>query len=62
MRTRVLNLIGAAAAILSAALLLDHLGYPEAAATIDAAVLKDLETRTGTRSTAEIGDAIASLI
>jgi 3-isopropylmalate dehydrogenase len=50
------------AAILSAALLLDHLGYTDAAATIDAAVLKDLETRTGTRSTAEIGDAIASLI
>ena len=50
------------AAILSGALLLDHLGYPDAAAKIDAAVLKDLETRSGARSTAEVGDAIAALI
>jgi 3-isopropylmalate dehydrogenase len=51
------------AAILSASLLLDHLGYADAAATIDQAVLQDLSTRgTAPRSTAEVGDAIAALI
>src|SRR5213592_4698415 len=48
------------AAILSTALLLDHLGLTEAAAAIEAAVTADIEERTGSvRSTAEIGDAIA---
>ena len=48
------------AAILSAALLLDHLGHPEAAARIQAAVAADLVERAelGVRSTAQIGDAI----
>ena len=55
------------AAILSGALLLDHLGHPEAAAVIDAAVLKDLTNRgtaadAAPRTTAEVGDAIAALI
>jgi len=52
------------AAILSAALLLDHLGHPEAAARIDAAVLADLTDRTPgtTRSTSEVGDAIAGRV
>jgi 3-isopropylmalate dehydrogenase len=49
------------AAILSAALLCDHLGLTEAAAAIEAAVTADIQERTagGSRSTAEIGDAIA---
>jgi 3-isopropylmalate dehydrogenase len=50
------------AAILSAALLLDHLGHPDAAAAIDAAAVADLAARVpgATRRTSEIGDAIAS--
>jgi 3-isopropylmalate dehydrogenase len=49
------------AAILSAALLLDHLGHPDAAARVDAAVLADLSERDGAvRRTAEVGDAIAA--
>jgi 3-isopropylmalate dehydrogenase len=48
------------AAILSAALLLAHLGHAEAAARIETAVGEDLIEREGraARSTAEIGDAI----
>ena len=48
------------AAILSAALLLAHLGHPEAAARIESAVGADLLERAelGVRSTSEIGDAI----
>jgi len=49
------------AAILSTALMLDHLGYAEAAAAVDAAVLADLSARTGAaRTTSEVGDAIAA--
>ncbi|MBC2933286.1 3-isopropylmalate dehydrogenase [Nocardioides sp. zg-1228] len=50
------------AAILSGALLLDHLGHAEAAARIEAAVLADLTERApGTsRRTSEVGDAIAA--
>ena len=50
------------AAILSGALLLDHLGHPDAAAAIEAAVLADLtEREPGTsRRTSEVGDAIAA--
>jgi 3-isopropylmalate dehydrogenase len=50
------------AAILSAALLLDHLGYADAAATVERAVLDDLAERVAgaVRRTAEVGDAIAS--
>ena len=50
------------AAILSGALLLDHLGHADAAAAIEAAVLADLAERVpGTsRRTSEVGDAIAS--
>jgi 3-isopropylmalate dehydrogenase len=52
------------AAILSGALLLDHLGHPEAAAKIEAAVLADLsERQPGTqRRTPEVGDAIAARV
>ncbi|MDQ1579109.1 MAG: 3-isopropylmalate dehydrogenase [Microbacteriaceae bacterium] len=51
------------AAILSVALLLAHLGLADAAAAVTAAVTADLAARAGTasaRSTAQIGDAIAS--
>lgn len=48
------------AAILSVALLLDHLGLAEAAARVTAAVTDDLAARGGApRSTAQVGDAIA---
>jgi 3-isopropylmalate dehydrogenase len=52
------------AAILSGALLLDHLGYDEAAATVEAAVIADLAERApgATRRTSEVGDAIAARV
>ncbi|WP_435771530.1 3-isopropylmalate dehydrogenase [Nocardioides sp. SYSU DS0651] len=52
------------AAILSAALLLDHLGHPGAAASIEAAVLADLAERVPgqQRRTPEVGDAIAARV
>ncbi|KRA29639.1 MULTISPECIES: 3-isopropylmalate dehydrogenase [unclassified Nocardioides] len=52
------------AAILSGALLLDHLGHPEAAARIETAVLADLAARTPgqSRRTPEVGDAIAARV
>ena len=51
------------AAILSAALLLDHLGEPDAAARVTAAAEADLASRGDTkRPTAEIGDAIAAAV
>lgn len=55
------------AAILSTALLLDHLGHPEAAAVVEDAVLADLRDRaaagdTGSRRTPEVGDAIAARV
>ena len=52
------------AAILSGALLLDHLGHPEAAARIEAAVLADLKAREPgqQRRTPEVGDAIAARV
>ena len=51
------------AAILSAALLLDHLGYGAAARKIEAAVVADVAARgTEARSTSAIGDAIAAAL
>ena len=53
------------AAILSVALLLDHLGYADAAAAVEAAAIADLAERTaGTHRarTAEVGDAIAARV
>ncbi|MCR6033501.1 3-isopropylmalate dehydrogenase [Nocardioides sp. zg-579] len=52
------------AAILSASLLLDHLGHPEAARVIEDAVVADLAAREpGTvRSTSEVGDAVAARV
>lgn len=48
------------AAALSVALLLEHLGQPEAAGRVERAVAEDLAARRGAiRRTAEIGDAIA---
>ncbi|MFW6774044.1 3-isopropylmalate dehydrogenase [Nocardioides sp. CPCC 205120] len=52
------------AAILSAALLLDHLGHADAARTIEDAVIADLAGRAGgeARRTPEVGDAIAARV
>ena len=52
------------AAILSVALLLDHLGLTDAASRVNAAVADDLSRRAtlGRRSTAEVGDAIVTLL
>ncbi|MFC4242617.1 3-isopropylmalate dehydrogenase [Gryllotalpicola reticulitermitis] len=50
------------AAILSVALLLEHLGLTDASAKVSAAVRDDIATRTGARPTAEIGDAISRLV
>lgn len=50
------------ATILSVVMLLDHLGASDAAKKVEAAVAKDLATRTGERSTSQIGDAIASAV
>jgi 3-isopropylmalate dehydrogenase len=47
------------AAILSAAMLLSHLGFSEAAGRIEAAVAGDLAKRQGERSTTEVGSDIA---
>jgi 3-isopropylmalate dehydrogenase len=50
------------AAILSASLLLDHLGYADDAAAIERAVIDDLSERVAgaSRRTPEVGDAIAA--
>jgi len=50
------------ATILSVGLLLDHLGYADAAAALEAAVLADLRERVAgaPRRTSEVGDAIAA--
>ena len=50
------------ATILSVVMLLDHLGASDAAKKVEAAVAKDLATRSGDRSTSQIGDAIASAV
>jgi 3-isopropylmalate dehydrogenase len=50
------------AAILSVAMLLDHIGRPQDALRVEQAVASDLSTRgTATRSTSQVGDAIAAL-
>ena len=52
------------AAILSVALMLDHLGLDDAARRIEDAVVADLAERDPAtkRSTAEVGDAIAARV
>ncbi len=50
------------AAILSVALLLDHLGLHDEALRVTRAVEDDIATRDATRTTAQIGDAIAERV
>jgi 3-isopropylmalate dehydrogenase len=50
------------AAILSLAMLLAHVGQAHAAVAVEAAVAADLAGRTGPRSTAAVGDAVAALV
>jgi len=50
------------AAILSGAMLLDHLGLPAASAQITSAVEADIASRTAARSTEEVGEAISSRV
>jgi 3-isopropylmalate dehydrogenase len=52
------------AAVLSASLLLDHLGYADAAAAVESAVLADLADRRAgeVRQTAAVGDSIAARV
>jgi 3-isopropylmalate dehydrogenase len=50
------------ATILSVAMLLDHLGVPEAARKIEKAVAEDLVERTGPRSTSQVGDDITKRV
>ncbi|KJS53129.1 3-isopropylmalate dehydrogenase [Streptomyces rubellomurinus subsp. indigoferus] len=47
------------ATVLSVAMLLDHLGFAAEAAKVEAAVAADLAERAGTRSTSQVGDALA---
>jgi 3-isopropylmalate dehydrogenase len=52
------------AAILSVALMLDHLGLDDAARSVEDAVVADLAARApgSTRRTSEVGDAIAARV
>ncbi|KQR25036.1 3-isopropylmalate dehydrogenase [Microbacterium sp. Leaf151] len=50
------------AAILSVALLLDHLGLTDEAARVTRAVEDDIASRAGARTTAQVGDAIAERV
>ena len=50
------------ATVLSVAMLLDHVGLSDEAARVEAAVSNDLATRSGQRSTSEIGDALAAAV
>lgn len=50
------------AAILSAALLLRHVGHAGAGQTIEDAVAADLARRTAPRATSEVGDAVTALV
>ncbi|MFI6449144.1 3-isopropylmalate dehydrogenase [Kitasatospora sp. NPDC050543] len=50
------------ATVLSVAMLLEHLGFTAEAAKVEAAVAGDLAERTGTRSTSQVGDALAARV
>jgi 3-isopropylmalate dehydrogenase len=51
------------ATVLSVAMLLDHLGHPDQAKRVEAAVAADLSSRSGAqRTTAQIGDALATAL
>jgi 3-isopropylmalate dehydrogenase len=51
------------AAVLSVAIMLDHLGYPEQARRVERAVAAELAGRTGSTKirTDDVGDRLASL-
>ncbi|MCG6499679.1 3-isopropylmalate dehydrogenase [Kitasatospora sp. A2-31] len=50
------------ATVLSVAMLLDHLGFAAEAAAVEAAVAADLAERSGTRTTSQVGDALAARV
>ncbi|KJK58110.1 3-isopropylmalate dehydrogenase [Saccharothrix sp. ST-888] len=50
------------ATVLSVAMLLEHLGFTAEAAKVEAAVAADLAERTGTRTTSQVGDALAARV
>nr|BFD93396.1 3-isopropylmalate dehydrogenase [Kitasatospora sp. Xyl93] len=50
------------ATVLSVAMLLEHLGFAAEAAEVEAAVAADLAERSGTRSTSQVGDALAGRV
>ncbi len=50
------------ATVLSVAMMLDHLGLIDESARVEAAVAADLASRSGERSTSQIGDALASAV
>ena len=58
------NIADPTAAILSAAMMLDHLGMPAEAARVEAAARADIESRAdlGPRSTDQVGDAILAAL
>jgi 3-isopropylmalate dehydrogenase len=50
------------AAVLSVAMLLEHVGQPAAAARVEGAVAAELATRSGVRSTSAVGNALAAAV
>ena len=50
------------ATVLSVAMLLDHLGEVDASVRVEKAVAADLASRSGIRSTSQIGDALATAV
>jgi len=50
------------ATVLSVAMMLDHLGEAGSAQRVEAAVAADLASRSGSRSTSQIGDALAAAV
>ncbi|MFD8754318.1 3-isopropylmalate dehydrogenase [Kitasatospora sp. NPDC059577] len=50
------------ATVLSVAMLLEHLGFAAEAARVEAAVAADLAERSRTRSTSQVGDALAGRV
>ena len=50
------------AAVLSVALLLDHLGHADQARRVEAAVAADLASRSGSRTTAQVQDALLAAL
>jgi 3-isopropylmalate dehydrogenase len=57
------NLADPTATVMSVAMMLDHLGLPDAAREVEKAVAADLLARgDNKRSTTEIGDALASAL